>query len=273
MRCAHGGAVAAPGARPAARLAAVSGDGPRLVLFDIDGTLISTGGRAGRVLDRALERTFGRPVPSAGYRYAGKTDPQIVYELMALAGLDRATVAPRLEEALERYVAGLRETFGPGDARVLPGAAELLDLLAARADVRLGLLTGNVEPGAAVKLAAAGLERYFTLGAFGSDHEDRSRLVPVARGRAAARWGEGFAGSRTVVVGDAEADVACARAGDARAIAVASGPTPRERLAALAPDALFDSLADPGVLEAIVARDHPPGPRGRQSSVESQERG
>jgi len=252
----------APGARPAARLAPVAADASRLVLFDIDGTLISTGGRAGAALDRALERTFGRPVPSAGYRYAGKTDPQIVFELMALAGLDRAAVEPRLAEALDRYVADLRETFGDGDVRVLPGVAALLERLAARSDVRIGLLTGNVEAGAAVKLAAAGLGRHFAIGAFGSDHEDRTRLVPIARQRALARWGGAFEDSRTVVVGDAEADVACARAGRARAVAVASGPTPRERLAALGPDALFDSLAEPGVLEAIVARDHLPDPEG-----------
>jgi len=234
----------------------VSSTGPRLVLFDIDGTLISTGGRAGAALGQALEETFGIPVPSATYRYAGKTDPQIVFELMALVGLDREAVAPLLAAALERYVDALYDALTPATVQVLPGVEELLGRLAVRTDVRLGLLTGNVAPGAAVKLGAAGLAGYFTLGAFGSDDEDRNRLVPLARERAAARWNEPFPGGRTVVVGDAEADIACARAGSARAVAVASGPTPRERLAALTPDALFDTLADPGVLEALI------GPRG-----------
>jgi phosphoglycolate phosphatase-like HAD superfamily hydrolase len=231
--------------------------GPRLVLFDIDGTLISTGGRAGAALGRALEATFGRPVPAAGFRFAGKTDPQIVFEMMALVGIDRATVAPLLGAALERYVEALREALTPAAVHVLPGVEALLGRLAGRADVRLGLITGNVVAGAAVKLGAAGLDRYFAVGAYGSDHEDRNRLVPLARARAAAHWGEGFEDGRTVVVGDAEADIACARAGRARAVAVASGPTPRERLAALAPDALFDSLADPGVLEALLGPEEP----------------
>ena len=226
--------------------------GSRLVLFDIDGTLISTGGRAGNALGRALERTFGRPVPSATYRYAGKTDPQIVFEMMALVGFDRASVAPLLGLALERYVDALREELTPGIVRVLPGVEALLGRLAPRTDVRLGLLTGNVAAGAAVKLGAAGLDGYFTVGAFGSDDEDRNRLVPVARERAEAHWNEAFPAGLTVVVGDAEADIVCARAGGARAVAVASGGSPRERLAALAPDALFDSLAEPGVLEALL---------------------
>jgi phosphoglycolate phosphatase-like HAD superfamily hydrolase len=230
----------------------VPSTGSRLVLFDIDGTLISTGGRAGDALGHALERTFGRPVPSATYRYAGKTDPQIVFEMMALVGLDRASVAPLLDLALERYVDALRAALAPGTVRVLPGVEALLDGLAARTGVRLGLLTGNVAAGAAVKLAAAGLDASFDVGAFGSDDEDRNRLVPLARERAATRWNESFPGALTVVVGDAEADIACARAGGARAVAVASGGAPRERLAALEPDALFDSLAAPGVLEMLV---------------------
>ena len=247
---------------PAGRLARVSSTGPRLVLFDIDGTLISTGGRAGAALGQALEDTFGTPVPSATYRYAGKTDPQIVFELMALVGFDRDRVAPLLDTALRRYVDALADALAPGTVRVLPGVEALLARLAARGDVRLGLLTDNVAAGAAVKLGAAGLDRYFAIGAYGSDAEDRNRLVPLARARAAGLWDDPFPGGRTVVVGDAEADISCARAGSARAVAVASGPTPRARLAALGPDALFDSLAEPGVLEELV------GP-GATGAVES----
>jgi phosphoglycolate phosphatase-like HAD superfamily hydrolase len=254
---------------PAARLAAVPSTGSRLVLFDIDGTLISTGGRAGAALGQALEETYGTPVPSATYRYAGKTDPQIVFELMASVGCDRPAVAPLLTTALERYVGALSDALTPGTVMVLPGVEELLGRLAKRTDIRLGLLTGNVAAGAAVKLGAAGLAGYFTVGAFGSDDEDRNRLVPLARERAAVCWHEPFPGSRTVVVGDAEADIVCARAGGARAVAVASGPTPRERLAALAPDALFDSLADPGVLEALLGPGSPGVVESQKSKVES----
>jgi phosphoglycolate phosphatase len=223
----------------------------KLILFDIDGTLITCRGRAGDALARAMAATFGTPGPVETYRYSGKTDPQIVHELMAAVGLKRSEVAPRLGEVFERYL----EILGPalaGHARPLPGVEPLLESLAARDDVALGLLTGNIEPGARVKLRVTGLDRHFAVGAFGSDDEVRNNLVPVARERARSLWGDDFAGARTVVVGDAEADVHCARAGAARAVAVASGWTDRATLAALAPDALLDSLEPPAALEAIL---------------------
>jgi phosphoglycolate phosphatase-like HAD superfamily hydrolase len=223
----------------------------RLVLFDIDGTLITCRGRAGDALARALKVTFGTPGPVETYRYSGKTDPQIVHELMAGAGLSRAEVTPRLPEVFSTYLATLAETLC-GVATPLPGVRALLDSLILRDDVALGLLTGNIEPGARIKLREAGLDGYFTVGAFGSDDEIRNHLVPVARERARARWGDDFPGERTIVVGDAEADVLCARAGGARAVAVASGWTERERLAALSPDVLLDSLEPPAALAAIL---------------------
>ncbi len=224
----------------------------RLILFDVDGTLISTGGRAGAALAAALEDTFGAAGPWETFRYSGKTDPQIVFELMALAGFPRPDVALRLPAVLERYLDRLRGALSGEVVRVLPGVRELLADLAARPGIHLGLLTGNVAGGAAIKLTAAGLDNAFAIGAYGSDHEDRNRLVAVARERARDRWGDDFADSRTVVIGDAEADVACARAGGARAVAVASGWTSREHLAQLRPDALLDSLEPPEALAAIL---------------------
>ena len=223
----------------------------RLVLFDIDGTLITCRGRAGAALAQALAATFGTSGPSDTYRYSGKTDPQIVHELMASAGLPREAVAPRLDEVFATYLTTLEGALR-GVATPLAGVRELLDELSRHDDVALGLLTGNIEPGARIKLRAAGLDGYFAVGAFGSDDEVRDRLVPVARERARARWGDAFPGGRTVVVGDAEADVRCARAGGARAVAVASGWTERATLAALAPDALLDSLQPPAALAAIL---------------------
>lgn len=223
----------------------------RLVLFDIDGTLITCRGRAGDALARALKVTFGTPGPVGTYRYSGKTDPQIVHELMAGAGLPREAVTPRLPEVFATYLATLEETLR-GVATPLAGVRALLDELAGRDDVAIGLLTGNIEPGARIKLREAGLDEYFSIGAFGSDDEIRNNLVPVARERARARWGDGFPGARTIVVGDAEADVLCARAGGARAVAVASGWTDRAELAALAPDVLLDTLEPPAALAAIL---------------------
>jgi phosphoglycolate phosphatase len=230
----------------------------KLILFDIDGTLITCRGRAGDALARAMAATFGTPGPVETYRYSGKTDPQIVHELMAAAGLKRADVAPRLGEVFARYLEILEPALA-GHARPLPGVEPLLDALAARDDVALGLLTGNIEPGARVKLRVTGLDRHFKVGAFGSDDEVRDRLVPVARRRALAHWGDDFAGARTVIVGDAEADVLCARAGGARAVAVASGWTDRSVLAALGPDALLDSLEPEAALAAILDGDLHPG--------------
>lgn len=224
----------------------------RLILFDVDGTLISTQGRAGRALAAAITEVFGVSAPMDRYRLSGKTDPQIVFELMELCGWPRERVAPHLGQVLEAYLSRLDAALPPEHVTVLPGVREVLEALAVRTDVRVGLLTGNVRPGAALKVERAGLSRYFEVGAFGSDEEDRNLLVPVARARAAARWGEGFEGSLTVVVGDAEADVRCARAGGARAVAVATGGTSVELLAALRPDALLPTLADPSALGALL---------------------
>lgn len=224
----------------------------RLILFDVDGTLISTQGRAGRALAAAITEVFGVTAPMERYRLSGKTDPQIVFELMGLCEWPRERVVPRLPEVLDAYLSRLDAALRPEHVTVLPGVREILDALAACPGACVGLLTGNVQPGAALKVERAGLTRYFGIGAFGSDEEDRNLLVPVARARAAAFWGEPFEGPLTVVVGDAEADVRCARAGGARAVAVASGGTPFQVLADLGPDALLASLADPAALPALL---------------------
>jgi len=229
----------------------------RLILFDVDGTLLSTNGHAGEALGMALRETFGTAGPIEHYSWAGKTDPQIVYELLAGAGIPRAEVGPKLPEVFERYCDHLTRKLSPTNTRALAGVREILDDLCQRRDVAVGLLTGNIWRGAEIKLRAAGLAGHFDVGAYGSDEEDRNRLVAVARARAWERWGEGFPGTRTVVVGDAEADVRCARAGGARAVAVASGQTARETLAAMQPDALIDSLAPPLALQAILSADGP----------------
>jgi len=224
----------------------------RLVLFDIDGTLVTTGGRAGAAIVQALEEVFGIAIPVDGYRFAGKTDPMILIELLERAGVPRAAASGRLAEVFERYLRHLPERLTPEVVRVLPGVRETLEELEVRPDVHVGLLTGNLARGAEVKLRAAGLWGRFGVGAFGSDHAERDRLVAVARARARARFGAEFPGHATVVVGDAPADVRCARAGDARAVAVASGHIGAAELATLNPDALLASLAQPGAVAAIL---------------------
>jgi phosphoglycolate phosphatase-like HAD superfamily hydrolase len=223
----------------------------RLILFDIDGTLLSTDGHAGQAIARAISDTLGTAVTLTGYSYAGKTDPFIVHELAARAGLARAAVAPHMDEIFTRYCTYLHDTLSEKNTRPLPGVHELLAALAERRDATLALLTGNIRTGAEIKLELAGLARHFQFGAFGSDAEDRNHLVQVARERAKAHTGMEFPGARTVVVGDAVADIRCARFGAARAVAVASGVTPRHELMALAPDALLESLRPAEALPAL----------------------
>ena len=228
----------------------------RLILFDVDGTLLSTNGQAGEALGMALRETFGTAGPIEHYPWAGKTDPQIVFELLGRAGIPRADVQPKLSEVFDNYCDNLARKLSAANTRALAGVHELLHALRQRPDVAVGLLTGNIRRGADIKLNAAGLAGHFTMGAFGSDQEDRNRLVAVARERARALWGDEFSGTRTVVVGDAEPDIRCARAGGACAVSVASGKTTRETLAMLQPDVLLDSLASPLALPALI------GPNG-----------
>jgi phosphoglycolate phosphatase len=223
------------------------------VLFDIDGTLLSAGGVSSRALEDALQETFGAVGPVAGYDYSGKTDPQIVRELMRGAGfLDEEIVALR-STALERYRSRLLELLRPEDVVAKPGVGPLLEALAATRGVTLGLLTGNLEPCARAKLAPLRANRHFPFGAFGSDHEDRYRLPALAVARARDLTGLEFAGKRVVVVGDSIHDVLCGRGLGVRAVAVATGRTPQERLAAESPDALLDDFSQTEVaLRAIL---------------------
>jgi phosphoglycolate phosphatase-like HAD superfamily hydrolase len=214
------------------------------VLFDVDGTLLSAGGVSDRALQAALEETFGTGGRVEGYDYSGKTDPQIVRELMRARGFDDSAINARLAFALDRYRTRLAEWISPADVRAKPGIGHLLEALAARADVVLGLLTGNIEPCARLKLEPIGANRFFAFGAFGSDNEDRYQLPRLALERALAATGVTFSGSDTVIVGDSVHDVLCGRAIGVRAVAVATGKTPPERLAEAGPDALVRDFGD-----------------------------
>ncbi len=221
-----------------------------LVLFDIDGTLISTKGQAFAALLSACRQYLGFDPPTSGYSPAGRTDPQIVAELLARApgdGLPDEAVGP----ILARYRQTLRETLLPSHVRLLPGVRELLPVLASNGCLVTGLLTGNIEEGARYKLELAGIANFFTLGAYGSDHADRNQLLPVAWERAREALGESFPPERTVVVGDTPADVECAKVWGARAIAVAGHTHPPTRLVVAGPDAVLPSL-HPGLFLPVL---------------------
>ena len=226
----------------------------RIALFDIDGTLVSTLGAGKRAMERALLAVIGNAGPD-GHRYDGKTDRQIVREAMVRTGHSAEHVESRMEAVIARYLEELEQELDREDhgAVALPGVHALLDAVHAHDDLVLGLLTGNVVAGAERKLRAVGIDAArFVVGAYGSDHESRPELPPIARARAADILGQDVRGADCVIIGDTPMDVACGRPIGARAIAVATGHYDVAALCACAPDALFADLTDTeAVLEAI----------------------
>ena len=216
----------------------------RLVLFDIDGTLLAAGGAGARAFRDALMEVFGTPGPIDGHSFAGKTDPQIASELLGAAGLEHEHITARLPELWRSYLARLEPELARSRLRVLPGVPELLARIEeAPTDAVLGLLTGNLRDGARLKLDAAGIGfRRFAVGAYGCDHADRAELPAVAVERAEERTGRRFQRKEIVVIGDTPNDIACGEALGVRTIAVATGSYTQDHLAACGPDYLFASL-------------------------------
>jgi phosphoglycolate phosphatase-like HAD superfamily hydrolase len=218
----------------------------RLVLFDIDGTLVTARGAGRTAFNRALLEIFGTVGPAeAGYDFRGRTDLRILHDLMGAAGFSADDIAARADACFAAYVRELAAVLGDGRrVQVLPGVPDLVRSLAARDDAVVGLLTGNVEEGARLKLATTGLWPLFRVGAYGSDHADRRLLPSIACERAQAVLGRAFPFDRVVIVGDTPLDVDCARACGARAVAVATGFYPYDELAGCRPDLLFRDLGD-----------------------------
>ncbi|MEO5511447.1 MAG: HAD hydrolase-like protein [Longimicrobiales bacterium] len=218
----------------------------RLVLFDIDGTILRSGGVGRIAMERALNDVFGTTGTSE-YHYDGKTDRQIVRDQMRLEGLSDEEIDERMEELLGTYLSGLRNELASGDrnVHVFEGVRELLDELEREPTVTLGLLTGNIEEGAHAKLDAAGIDiSRFKVNAFGSDHEHRPELPGVAQRRAREVVGVEISGDRVVVIGDTPADIRCGESIGARAIGVATGRYSVEDLQAHGAYAVFETLAD-----------------------------
>ncbi len=226
----------------------------KVVLFDIDGTLLWTDGAGRRAIHDALMEVFGSTGP-ADHWFDGKTDRQIVRELMRLDGHDDPWIDSRMEELLDKYAANLaRELEAPGHApRLYDGVPELLDVLEARNDIMLGLLTGNLEVGARGKLRAVGIDpARFRVGAYGSDHEHRPELPAIAQRRASETLGTDVPGADIVVIGDTPADIACGRSIGAKAIGVATGRYGIEELRSHGPAAVFADLTDTAAVVASI---------------------
>ena len=175
----------------------------RLVLFDVDGTLLTASGAGRRALACALEEVYGTAGPIERYDFRGGTDPQIIRDLLRLAGVADDVIEAREAALYARYAECLEAEIGDGaGVRLYPGVRDLVEALASRDDVLVGLLTGNIEAGARLKIRPTGLWSRFRLGAYGSDHADRTRLPLVAARRAEALVRRVFGGTETVIIGD-----------------------------------------------------------------------
>jgi len=228
----------------------------KLVLFDIDGTLLWTDGAGRRSMEGALLQLFGAS-GDPSYRYDGKTDRQITREQMRAVGFDDATIDARMDDVLAAYVLRLQAHLesDASAARLCAGVHPLLDAIEAHEGAELGLLTGNIEQGARCKLRAVGLEfGRFRVNAFGSDHEERPQLPSFAQRRARDVMGLDLQGDRIIIIGDTPADIHCGRSLGVRAIGVATGRYGVDELASHDPHAVFATLEDTdAVLAAILA--------------------
>lgn len=228
----------------------------RLILFDIDGTILHTHGAAKRAFHRAMLEVYGTAGPIDTHSFDGKTDPQIARELLTLAALEDDAIDTGLDSLWARYLGYLGEELAaPGQqVTLLPGVLELIEALEARAGAVIGLLTGNIAGGARIKLGAVGLADRFGFGAYGSDHELRAELPAIAAERACGSMGYTFRGPEIVVIGDTPHDVTCGRALGVRALGVTTGRHPADELHAAGAAAVFPDLADTDrVLDFIFA--------------------
>lgn len=212
----------------------------RLLLWDIDGTLISTGAAGHRAIARATaERFEGGGLD--GVEIAGRTDIGIAHQI--LKKYNAPVTDESVRSLLDLYVELLSDELPRGKGRVLPGVLELLQHAEKAPDTTLGLLTGNLERGAKLKLEQYQLWHFFAFGAFADDHHNRNELGAFALSRALEATGANFAGPQVDVIGDTGHDINCGKAIGARTIAVATGPWSREQLAEHRPDFLFDDLS------------------------------
>jgi phosphoglycolate phosphatase len=227
----------------------------RLILWDIDGTLLTTGSAGRLALERGTMAATGLDRVSH-VEMSGKTDPQIVREMLVLEGLSGAEVDRVLPTALreaERALEGEGERM-LSEGRVHPGVRALLEALAATEGVRQSLLTGNVAVNAVVKVRTFGLDSYFDfeIGAYGTDHADRTELVPFALRRARELRGEDYRPDEVWIIGDTANDLRCATAAGAHCLLVGTGKDGVGAVASLPADAVVEDLSDTALVLGIL---------------------
>ncbi len=214
----------------------------RLLLFDIDGTLIHSGGAGVHALKSAFKERFRITDNLHGIEIAGMTDSGIVVSILNKHKISATN--ENVSAFLDSYVHFLSLELPRRKGKLLPGVLELLRRLKSRPHLVLALLTGNVSRGAQLKLEHYGVWHFFEFGAFADDHRDRNRLGPFARARASEKHGREFSASEIDVIGDTPRDIACGKALGARTVAVATGTWNRDQLAEYHPDFLIDNLSD-----------------------------
>jgi phosphoglycolate phosphatase len=222
----------------------------RLLLFDIDGTLIHSAGAGVKSLRVALRERFGIDDELTDIEIAGRTDSGIVMTILNKHRI--AATNENIASFLDTYVHYLSHQLPTSPGSVLPGVVELLNKLKRRPHLVLGLLTGNVARGAQLKLEHYGVWHFFEFGAFADDHHDRNQLGRFAQARAQEKHGHEFAGEQIDVIGDTPRDIECGKAFGARTIAIATGSWPRKQLAEHRPDFLFDDLSNVDEVIAIL---------------------
>ena len=220
----------------------------QLLLFDIDGTLITSGGAGEQALRLGIRDRFGIDEDMRGIEIAGRTDSGIARQFFAKHSLP--ATPENIAAFFESYLAHLPRLLSEKNGRLLPGIIPLLDALQPRADMVLALLTGNLARGAELKLTHYGVWDYYEFGAYADEHHDRNQLGHFARTRAQERHGIAFPPERIYILGDTPHDIDCARAIGAKAVAIATGQYTHAQLAEHAPDFLFDDLSD---VDAVIA--------------------
>ncbi len=217
----------------------------RVLLWDIDGTLMDSGMEGLICLSRAMEDVFSEIGPIKSYRLGGRTDWQIITHVMSEAGLDPDVIKTSLPTVFDAYARHVEIAAPFFEMQILPGVAELMKNITSNPDFILGLVTGNVQKAVPHKLAAVGIDpSAFIFGAFGDDHIDRNQLPPLALHRLEQQLGISVAPESVLVIGDTPFDIECARHTGLKVLGVATGDYSYDELAAHHPDYLLNDLSD-----------------------------
>ena len=222
----------------------------RLLLFDIDGTLITSGGAGEQALKDAMSARFGVVEDLQGVSLAGSTDANIAVQLLRRHGLDPEP--ENIAALLDEYLTHLPSRMTERNGFLMPGIISLLEELHTKPEAVLGLLTGNVERGAKIKLTHYGVWHFFEFGAYADDHHDRNELGKFAQARALAKHGEEFPPERIYVIGDTPRDIECGRAIGAQTVAIATGQYSLEELSVYKPDHLFEDFSDTAAVVQVL---------------------